>query len=362
MRDISRKGMSMSDQLSMFGPPTLPDTVNAISLPASAAGPMRSLSPAGPVAEKSGPAPVPVSRFRAQDSGEAMPTSDTSGPLFTHSSPSAALQRSLESRLRARTDANGSPEYALTWRQQDMPAGPPICALRARARRTSGSGCSGWPTPTQQDQASSGIRDYPATTTHHAGTTLTDAARMAGWPTPHSVPGGSVGETLEKWSARRDQKEAVGIHLHQPLHIAAQMAGWPTPTSAEQNVASATRDDRDRPNGKCLSDVAFLAGWPTPTQRDHKDGASTLENTPVNALLGRQAQMAGWTTPRANKWGEPDSRGKTVFGSPASTEKRGALNPAFSLWLQGYPTEWACCGERVTRSSRRLPLNSSRHS
>ena len=33
--------------------------------------------------------------------------------------------------------------------------------------------------------------------------------------------------------------------------------------------------------------VAVLVG--TPTSRDHKDGASTLENTPVNAPLGRQA-------------------------------------------------------------------------
>ena len=47
--------------------------------------------------------------------------------------------------------------------------------------------------------------------------------------------------------------------------------------------------------------------------------------------------MAGWATPRANKWGEPDSHGKTVLSSTASTEKRGALNPEFSLWLMGFP-------------------------
>jgi hypothetical protein len=39
-------------------------------------------------------------------------------------------------------------------------------------------------------------------------------------------------------------------------------------------------------------------------------------------------------------------------GSPAATGKRAALNPAFSLWLMGYPTEWASCGALVTRSSR----------
>ena len=41
-----------------------------------------------------------------------------------------------------------------------------------------------WPTPTKQDQSGSGSRDYPPTATHHAGTTLTDAAKLTGWVTP----------------------------------------------------------------------------------------------------------------------------------------------------------------------------------
>jgi DNA (cytosine-5)-methyltransferase 1 len=56
---------------------------------------------------------------------------------------------------------------------------------------------------------------------------------------------------------------------------------------------------------------------------------------------------------------------KTVGGqaslSPAPMEsgdespptKPGSLNPAFSLWLMGYPIEWARCAARVTRSSRK---------
>src|SRR6185369_5849264 len=135
----------MSDQQS------LPDIPNATSSQASADGATLFGSPDGQTTAPSGPAPVHVSRFRARASGKAMPTNDTSGPLFTASSPSAALQLSLESRLRARMAGSGSPLYALTWREADMPAGPPICALRASAHRISGKGSGGlrkgWPTP-----------------------------------------------------------------------------------------------------------------------------------------------------------------------------------------------------------------------
>ena len=129
-------------------------TPSVTSSPGSAVGAMPSGSPDGPTSGPSGPAPFPVSRFRALDSDVAMPIEDTCGPLFSGSSPSADLQRSLESRLRASLDVNGSPEYALIWSTWDMPAGPPICRLRASAHRTSGNGSggspSGWPTPDAQ--------------------------------------------------------------------------------------------------------------------------------------------------------------------------------------------------------------------
>ena len=49
-------------------------------------------------------------------------------------SPSAALQRALENRLRARMDVNGSPEYELIWKPWDMAGGSPIwCAAGVEA-------------------------------------------------------------------------------------------------------------------------------------------------------------------------------------------------------------------------------------
>ena len=120
----------------MLRPPTSEASPKLISLPVSAAGATPFASPISQKIEKSGQAHVRVSRFRALDGDKAMPIADTCGPLFTVSSPSAALQSSLENKLRVATDLNGSLEFALTWRQQDMPSGPPIlrCGRRSAAR------------------------------------------------------------------------------------------------------------------------------------------------------------------------------------------------------------------------------------
>jgi len=216
----------MSDQLTMFQPTTSEDSPSTTSLQGSVDGPTPSDSPDGPMTGQSGQDHAPVSRFRSRDSEKAMPIQDTSGPLFTTSSPSANLQRSLENRLDQNLDLNGSPEYALIWKTWDMPSGPQICALRGSARRTSDSGFGGWATP-----------------------------------------------------ATRDYKGANSVK-----HVTE-----------------------------------------TGTGRKHLD---QLANQVVHS-------------------------GPVRDTSPAQTGKRGVLNPAFSLWLQGYPIEWASCAARVTRSYRR---------
>lgn len=135
---------------------------------------------------------APASPSPAQAPSEAPQTSDTSGLSGADSLTSASLQSSLESRLRARLDGRGSPLYALTWKHWAMSSGPPICALRGRGHRTSAKGSGsepstapqsvGWPTATARDSTENARHGYM--NKGHAGTTMVDAARLSGWPTP----------------------------------------------------------------------------------------------------------------------------------------------------------------------------------
>jgi hypothetical protein len=163
----------------MFEETISPDTPAAISSEVSEGGNTLSDLLGGPMTVPSGQAPAPANPSPRRARARQSQIHGISGPSFDDSSPSAVLQRSLESRLRALLGATGSPEYALTWKHWDMLSGPPICALRASARRTSDSVCFGWPTPT-----------CPVKTNgHQAGNNrfVTNTTRvLAGWATPRA--------------------------------------------------------------------------------------------------------------------------------------------------------------------------------
>lgn len=107
------------------------------------------------------------------------------------------------------------------------------------------------------------------------------------------------------------------------------LARWPTPMASDGNKPSAGKR-----KAADLTGVSRM--WMTPTARDHKDGATSLANTPVNGLLGRQVL----TTPKA--------------GSDTSDPRR-TLNPAFVEALMGWPTGWTAFGSVATEWSRWLP-------
>ena len=97
---------------------------------------------------------VRVSLSVQQANRRDLKMNDTSGQLGTSLSKSADLQRCLESKLQ--TLSTGSILYRLTWKHRITPSGRQICALRASAVRTSGSGFIGWPTPTTRDHKDAG--------------------------------------------------------------------------------------------------------------------------------------------------------------------------------------------------------------
>lgn len=280
MSEISRQS---ANQVTLFGSTTSPASVD---------GNTRSDSLDGPKTEKSGPAPVPVSRSQRRVKGAVWKTKDTYGPLFSGSSPSASLQSSLESRLTRRFNLAGSMEYSIRWKPLDTPAGRRLLAQQVSGRRTSGKDFTGWPTPKHEDSEQPGTMGGAAGAHRGKPDTLNAAAKLAGWPSPN-------------WHDGRR----------------------PAPDLKSTQGANLSRD------------AVLLAGWNSPRATDGSKGGPNQSG----GALSHDVQMAGWPSPRAEKWGPPDSHGKVATPSTARTVNGGGyrLNPAFSLWLM--------MGDSVTR-------------
>lgn len=307
----------------MSSQPTLWATGTATSSPASADGPMPCNSPDGPTTCPSGRDRALASLSPRQAKAAGLLTSGTSGPPGSGSSSSVSLATSVANRLRAQMRFDGGILWRLTWKGRATPARRWIYQRQASARRTSEAGCSGWPTPCQQD----GPKGGPS----QGSDRLPSAAHLASWPTPN-VPNGGRSVSPDRMDATG--RTTDGVKHTASLEHAVKFATWPTPvvndaTGSQYAYASG---DHSRPVLK-LPGAAVLATWATPTTRDWKDG-SYRPNVPENALLGRQVWQA---------------TGPTASGSPAPTGKRGQLNPAFSRWLQGYPVPWCQAAIRASR-------------
>lgn len=279
----------MSDQYSMFDRKTSEDTNNAISSPVSADGLTHSGSQDGQTTGRSGQPAFPASRGARLAKAGAWETTDTYGPLFTRSSPSAALQSSLESRLRRRLGLGGSTEYSLTWRHLDTPAGRRFCLLRAKTRRTSGQGYSGWRTPKAGEEmgrySQVNGKKYPG---------LFEQAQMAGWPSPNTPSGGrSVSiETMDATGRTADGRKHTASLEH-----AVKFAGWPSPQAHDVTERGNTEADHHHyPHD--LSNAAKMVGWATPNWHDGRRPGADLKST-QGGNLSRDAHLAGWNTPRA---------------------------------------------------------------
>ena len=134
------------------------------------------------------------------------------------------------------------------------------------------------------------------------------------------------------------------------LQMVASLASTPTPMAG----SPATETYNAAGNTDYSRRLVDLASVPTPSQRDYKDGPNTalIGTNPDGSarnrldLLPRQVLLAG--------------SGPTQTGGGAGTKSTGQLNPAYSRWLMGYPTEWDDCAAMVTRLSLRSQRKSSK--
>jgi hypothetical protein len=312
---------STADPFKTSPPTTCAATPSVTSSPVSAAGPRRSDDPEfGRIIARFGREAVLANLSPSRASKLGLLTSGTYGPLGTGSSSSAALQRSLENRLRPLL--NGSDLCEVTWKPWNTPWGSCLSRPRARVRSTCGTGTGLWATLSVKGNYNrKGL-------TPKSGDGLATQV-LALWATA----------AARDWRSDRSQKTSAEMYGAKGRPLARQAIEaqvWPTPRAQSALNSGPSRTG-------CRADIQTVALWSTAR-------ASPNENRTTRAT---PPQMDG-------KHGQYLAV-QALNGSSEPTEKRGSLNPEFVCWLMGYPSEWlSCAPSEMPSTSARLPRSSKR--
>lgn len=308
--------MSIPGRSPTSAPPICAATPSAIFLPASAAGPRLCDAQAfGWIIARFGRAAVLASLSPSRASKVGLLTSGTSGLSGSTSSSSAALQSSLESRLRPLL--NGSALCEVTWKPWNTPWGSCLSRPRARVRSTCGTGTGLWATIRASDGEKGGPNQQ---FTSGEGQPLPAMVAQALWPTTTTT-------------TTRDHKDG-SYCPNVPINGLLGRTVWPTPRAQSALNSGPSRTG-------CRADIQTVALWSTAR-------ASPNENRTTRAT---PSQMDG-------KHGQYLAV-QASNGSSEPTEKRGSLNPEFVCWLMGYPSEWlSCAPSEMPSTSARRPRSS----
>ena len=201
----------MSDQLMMFNLQTCKAIPDATSLPESADG-ILPLQWAGWPDERSvWTGSCPCQPFSSRRKAARCYRRTTSLARFSTTHRRAPTCNDLwRAGCDRNLEGNGCPLFALTWKHWDMPAGPPICRLRAWGHRTSASVFGGWLTAS----ASDGTRGTSSPIgTRRTGTDLPAWSAMAPWSTPRVTTNsvfGSPARATDGKARLEDQVQGAG--------------------------------------------------------------------------------------------------------------------------------------------------------